>query len=184
MAGLAKTALFCTILHPQKRAFLLAYCETGQLRASCIAAHISHQNHYYWMKHDAAYVAAFEEAQSIATETLEDEAIRRARDGVKRSIFYKDQEIGEELVYSDTLLIFLLKGAKPTKYRERYEHSGEHGGPVQIEVVYTSPPKIVPSPSALRVLPEPVQIVYDDAPNGTHEGRKRRRELIRLMWYT
>jgi hypothetical protein len=30
--------------------------------------------------------------------------------------------------YSDTLLIFLLKGLRPEKYRERFEHSGPGKG--------------------------------------------------------
>jgi hypothetical protein len=36
-----------------------------------------------------------------------------------------------ELEYSDTLLIFLLKGIRPEKYRERFEHSGPEGGPIE-----------------------------------------------------
>ena len=40
-----------------------------------------------------------------------------------------------ELDYSDTLLIFLLKGLRPQKYRERYEHTGANGGPIAIQPV-------------------------------------------------
>lgn len=35
--------------------------------------------------------------------------------------------------FSDTLAIFLLKAHKPEKYRERYEHTGPGGGPIQFE---------------------------------------------------
>lgn len=37
--------------------------------------------------------------------------------------------------YSDTLAIFLLKAHKPEKYRERHEHTGPNGGPIQFEKI-------------------------------------------------
>lgn len=122
MAKPAPTALFATICHPKKRAFLLTYAQTGQLQATCRAVRMPHSLHYYWIRHDAAYAAAFAEATQIAATTLEDEAIRRARDGCRRTIYHQGQPIGEELVYSDTLLIFLLKGVLPEKYGDKVRH--------------------------------------------------------------
>jgi hypothetical protein len=122
MAQPAPTALFATICHPKKRAFLLAYAQTGQLAATCRAVRMPHSLHYYWRKYDPVYAQAFTEAQQLAATTLEDEAIRRARDGVRRSIFHQGKPVGEELVYSDTLLIFLLKGALPEKYGDKVRH--------------------------------------------------------------
>ena len=37
-----------------------------------------HQLHYYWKRTDPDYAAAFEEAQQMAGELLEEEAMRRA----------------------------------------------------------------------------------------------------------
>jgi hypothetical protein len=34
------------------------------------------------------------------------------------------------------MLIFMLKGAKPEKYRERFEHSGPSGGPIPTQATY------------------------------------------------
>ena len=123
---------FPTITHPQKRGFLQAYSETMRVDLSSKAAGISRHLHKYWMKHDEAYAAAFLEAKDLASETLEAEAIRRATEGVQRVIYHQGQPIGTEHVYSDTLLIFLLKGAKPDVYKERYEHTGRDGGPIQV----------------------------------------------------
>jgi hypothetical protein len=39
-------------------------------------------------------------------------------------VFYQGQQFATVRKYSDTLLIFLLKGRKPERYRERVEHSG------------------------------------------------------------
>lgn len=60
--------------------------------------------------------------------------MRRAREGVDEPVFYQGDECGSVRKYSDTLAIFLLKGAMPEKYREntRMELTGANGGPVQI----------------------------------------------------
>jgi len=50
---------------------------------------------------------------------LEDEAVRRAREGVRRPVRYKGKIVGYETDYSDQLLVFLLKNWAPDKYREQ-----------------------------------------------------------------
>jgi hypothetical protein len=63
---------------------------------------------------------------------LEQEARRRAHDGVRKPVYQGGKRVGYIQEYSDTLLIFLLKGLRPEKYRERFEHSGAGGGPLQL----------------------------------------------------
>lgn len=128
--------LFDKIRHPQKRALLLSYSECLRLTDAILHAKIHRSLHYYWLKVDQDYAEAFVQARAMGAQSLEEEAIRRARDGVTRKIFYKDEHIADEQVYSDVLLIFLLKGAMPEKYRERFEHTGGAGGPLEIKVVY------------------------------------------------
>ena len=76
----------------------------------------------------AHFDAAFEDAMEEAADLLESEARRRAHDGVEEPVFGSlggnqgSGEVGRIRKYSDTLLIFLLKGARPDKYRERQEH--------------------------------------------------------------
>jgi hypothetical protein len=63
------------------------------------------------------FAAAWEELEEMIVERMEGEALRRAVDGVKRETYDKDGNlIRDETVYSDTLLIFLLKaaGRRPT----------------------------------------------------------------------
>lgn len=116
------TALFPIIVHPKKRAFLLAYVACGQVVAACAAAHIDHRLHYYWKRTDPAYLEAYGEAQQILGEHLEEEAFARAYAG------------------SDTLLIFLLKGAMPHKYGERVKvaHTGANDQEFVLKVQYAN----------------------------------------------
>jgi hypothetical protein len=81
---------------------------------------IDRGTHYDWLKADPGYKAAFEAVQDQAAQSLEDEAVRRAYEGVERPVTVAGKR---ELVreYSDTLLIFRLKGLRPAKYRERYD---------------------------------------------------------------
>lgn len=65
------------------------------------------------------FAAAWDQAYSDAAWLLEDEATRRARDGVDEPIFYKDVLIGSQKKYSDTLLMFLLKGNRPEKFSDK-----------------------------------------------------------------
>jgi hypothetical protein len=48
---------------------------------------------------------------------IEQEAIRRGRDGVEKDVYYKGEIVGTEIVYSDSLLLSVLKSKKP-EYRE------------------------------------------------------------------
>ena len=53
---------------------------------------------------------------------LEREARRRAVEGVEEPVgFYKGEPSAYVRKYSDTLLIFLMKGARPDKYRDRWD---------------------------------------------------------------
>lgn len=106
------------------------------------AVGLSRAVHYQWLHDDPVYAAAFEQSREQAADRLEQEARRRAIEGVRRKKFTRagepimDTETGkqyEELEYSDTLLIFLLKGARPDTYRERQVHelTGKDGGPIE-----------------------------------------------------
>ena len=73
------------------------------------AAGVHRSRHYDWLKKDPAYVSAFVAAQDEAVQALEDEAVRRAYEGVEKPVTVAGQrEFVRE--YSDTLLIFLLRG--------------------------------------------------------------------------
>lgn len=107
------------ILHPKKRAFLAAYVRVASITKAAEIAGISRESHYEWKASDPDYARAFEAAKQIACETLEDEAVRRAHEGVDEPVYQGGQLVGTIRKYSDTLLIFLMKGAMPEKYKDR-----------------------------------------------------------------
>ena len=109
----------------KKRAFLAAFRETGNVRMACEAANVGRSSHYRWLEADAAYGEAFELAKEDAADILEAEAKRRAVEGVEEPTgWYKGEPGGYIRRYSDTLLIFLLKGLRPEVYREHIEVRG------------------------------------------------------------
>lgn len=121
-------------------AFLDAFAELGTVTHAAAAAGIDRQTHYNWLESDPeGYGKRFEEAKARAIDKLEREATRRAVEGVDEPVFWQGMQVSTVRKYSDTLLIFLLKGAKPEKYRERYEHSGPNGGPIQTAVTFYLP---------------------------------------------
>ena len=131
-------------LTKKQRAFLAAYTEVGNVTDAAKAANVARCMHYEWLE-QPDYAAAFRKAEQQAADNLEKEAIRRAVEGVRRIKFGRNgqplinPETGEpyaEHEYSDTLLIFLLKGLRPDKYREnvRQEISGPDGEPLTIQI--------------------------------------------------
>ena len=112
----------------RKAAFLKAFPEIGTLTGTAKTLGFAIRSHYLWMERDEEYAAAFQEAKLAAAERLELEATRRAVDGVDEPVWYKGEKVGHQKKYSDTLLIFLLKGAMPEKYKERFEHSTTEDG--------------------------------------------------------
>jgi hypothetical protein len=105
--------------HVKKAAMVAALSETGNVCKACEAAEVGRSTHYLWLQEDEDYRKAVSDAMETASDILEAEARRRAHDGVDEPVFYQGMECGTVRKYSDTLLIFLLKGAKPDKFRER-----------------------------------------------------------------
>jgi hypothetical protein len=145
-----------------KAAFLAAFAATANVTKAAKAAKIERCLHYRWLKDDDGYALDFKAALEQAAQTLEDEAVRRANEGVLEPLVYQGQfsykqrpakdaegkpvlldgkpvleNYGAPLAiraYSDGLLQFLLKGARPEKYRERsnVEVSAPGGGPIAV----------------------------------------------------
>lgn len=74
-----------------------------------------------------------EAAHEEYCERLEEEARRRACDGVVKDVYHHGEVVGQETQYSDKLLIKLLEGAKPGRYR-RSERTVNHTGGYSIDV--------------------------------------------------
>ena len=116
-------------LSVNQKCFLAAYAECGTPTYAAIAAQIDRSRHYHWLKNET-YAEAFEAAQSAACEALENEARRRAIEGVLDDVWYQGKPVGKQRRFSDVLLIFLLKGAMPERYRDRVQVTAEVAVPV------------------------------------------------------
>lgn len=136
--------VFSRVLHPKKRAFLLALTTTPNLGVACAAAGITRPTMYNWGKAgDADYDAAFEVARDLSIKSAEAEAWKRATEGTVEDVYGSLGQgqgsgvVGQRRVKSDTMLIFMLKGAKPDIYRDRVstEISGPNGGPIPVQEV-------------------------------------------------
>lgn len=91
-----------TIRTAETRArFLEAVRKNGNVTQVCDDLGLTRSAIYTWRDEDPAFRDAWEDAMALGVDALEDEARRRAFAG------------------SDLLMIFMLKGAKPDKYRDR-----------------------------------------------------------------
>lgn len=120
--------------------FLGTLSATGNVSSAVVAADVSRAFVYAERTRDPDFAALWDAALDMAADALELEARRRAHDGWEEPVFGSmgtgrgTGEIGTVRKYSDTLLIFLLKGARPEKYRDRVQQ--EHTGAVAINVKY------------------------------------------------
>jgi hypothetical protein len=124
------------------KAFLETLRLTANVSKSCQAVLIDRSTAYRWREEDEEFAKAWDEAIEAGYDDLEEEARRRAFEGIIRKKFDKGEPVIDPLTgeqyyereYSDTLTIFLLKGGRPDKYRERYEHSGPGGGAIPVTI--------------------------------------------------
>ena len=114
---------------PKKRdAFLESLAVYGNVTEAARQATTNRTYLYALYDKDPKFKAAWDAAAKVGAQALEDEARRRAYEGVKEPKFNKDGITTEWVQkYSDTLLIFLLKGHDPDKYKDRVDthHTGE-----------------------------------------------------------
>lgn len=111
-------------------AFLDALADTCHVTDAAKTAGVSRRTVYDHRAAHPEFAAAWDEAKVVGADALEDEAVRRAKEGTLKPVFQGGELVGHVREYSDTLLIFLLKGAKPAKYRERFELTGKDGAPL------------------------------------------------------
>lgn len=102
---------------PWRAAFLEAFRKTGIVTVSAKAAGVKRQTVSMAMTRNPEFKAAVDAAGEEAADYLEAVAVQRAT---------------READPSDTLLIFLLKGRRPAKFRDNYrlEHTGADGAPI------------------------------------------------------
>lgn len=73
---------------------------------------------YHHRAADEAFRACWDRAMERGTELLELEAVRRAYHGTEKPVYYKGEQCGSYQEYSDTLMMFILRGRRPEMYRD------------------------------------------------------------------
>lgn len=108
-----------TVRTPEKGEKLLAKLAQGlSITAACKAENIGRRTYYDWRADDPTFAQLADDAIEAGTDRLEDLAVKRAT------------------TISDTLLIFLLKGRRPEKFKDRVEnrHTDADGGPITLVI--------------------------------------------------
>jgi hypothetical protein len=100
-------------------AFLDALAATASVRAACEFARIDRASVYRWRDEDPRFAEEWNAALDRGTDALEDEAVRRAREGWEKPIYRGNELVGSVREYSDALLALVLRARRPEKYRER-----------------------------------------------------------------
>lgn len=122
----------------QQKAFFENYIKVGTITGAARKAGIDPTYHYKWLETDPDYPARFKLTHQQASEALVEEGRRRALEGVEEPTgWYKGEPGGFVKRYSDSLLIFLIKGAFPDVYKDRHEHTGKNGGPIEVQSTVT-----------------------------------------------
>lgn len=101
--------------------FLEAFIEKGSLKRAADRTNgaVTTYRHYRWLATDPTYALKWRMSQEILADQLEAEAYRRAVQGTERPVYQGGEWVGDVTEYSDNLLMFLLKGMRPDKYREK-----------------------------------------------------------------
>ena len=112
-----------------QRRFLICFAECAVVATAARWAKVAKRQHFEWMHSDRTYPARFAEARRQAAQALEDEAVRRAREGARRPIMHRGKQCRDsegnlmwEYEYSDQLLTLLLRANDPERFRERVEN--------------------------------------------------------------
>lgn len=111
------------MLHPhtprsegQDRIFLDAIAEGCSVGRACERAQYSRAAVYRYRLQDGVFAELWNAAKECAVERLEEEADRRALEGVPFPVLYKDQVVLTRIKYSDGLLLARLKALAPDRY--------------------------------------------------------------------
>ena len=102
-------------------AFLEMLTEEGSVVAACKRLGLHRPSMYAWRDDDKEFAEAWQAALGLGVDAIEDEAIRRAKEGVEHKVYYKGEPVGSYQEYSDQLMMFFLRAAKPEKYGNRSE---------------------------------------------------------------
>lgn len=103
---------------------------TGLRSTAAASAGVTYQRVSKYAQSCVEFADAEAAAEERFADTLEAEAVRRARDGFDDPIYQKGGLVGYRRVYSDALMVQLLKGRRRKVYGDKAEIA--HTGGVQV----------------------------------------------------
>lgn len=113
--------------------FIESLRKTANVSRSASEAGISRRMVYKEREKSDGFGEAWDDAIEEGLDYLEEEARRRAYEGTLKPVYQRGEEVGVIREFSDTLMIFLLKGRRREVYGDRREVSGPDGGPIRTE---------------------------------------------------
>ncbi len=126
-----------------QRLFLEQFANIGVITAASKLCGVDRAMHYRWLQDKEKYPeygGQFLEASEMAADRAEAEMVRRGIIGWEEPVFGKlpgketgTGKVGSRRMFSDRMLELCLKARRPEKFRERHEHTGAGGGPIQVQ---------------------------------------------------
>lgn len=101
--------------------FCQEFMRTGRQDKACKLSGIPRETVYKRTRQDVEFAKFVAEVKEILMESLEDEAVRRGRDGWLEPVYFKGEFQGNVRKYDSSLLTFMLIHGKPEKYRPKKE---------------------------------------------------------------
>lgn len=138
-----------------RKAFLAALARHGNATLAAEQARISRPVPYRHRAEDPVFAAAWAEAMEEAADHLEFAAWQRATEGWEEPVYGSlgpgqgGGQIGSIRRFSTALLIFLLKGIRPEKYRDRFDF--RHMGQLQVQHDHKLADTIATDPQAAQL---------------------------------
>ncbi len=129
---------------PQKDAkFFNKLRDTADVSQSALHAGYPRRSVYEWRDKEPKFKEKWDAAWELGVDAMEEEARRRGMEGVEKPVYQNGKKVGKVQVYSDTLLMFMLKGRRPDRFRDNstLEVAAPGGGPLSFTVNLVSPKK-------------------------------------------
>ncbi len=153
--------------------FLIVLSQKANVTEACEAIGVSNQALYEYKKEHPTFASKWVSTVDQALDKLEQEAWRRASDGVDKPVHYKGERVDTIREYSDALLMFLLRGHRPNIYRERPSEAPPTADKPVLNVIETARQVCLTLEVAKQLMerqePDPVVLEYDG--DGTHPGK-------------
>ena len=118
---MAKTLATKTpISRKRRKIFLEILAVTGNVtKASEAVGYTSSQYMHKIRRDDEGFAEDWDEAINAFCDRMEEEATRRGHDGVLKAVWYKGEIVGYDTLYSDTLLLAMLRANRPEKFNQQ-----------------------------------------------------------------